>query len=112
MAAIDHTALQAPITKSVTADGTAQQVQYPPGTRYVYFRIDSTSTVSQYKVQLPGATADLLDVTAGQWYGVAVFADKHTGRAGSTSAGTNSWLYVKADNLKTIDIEYSSIGGR
>jgi len=103
MAAIDHSALSAPLTKAVTLDGTSQQVKWPANTRYVSFRFLTTAGIYQL-----GSTGDPLTVPVNEWYGVAVMADKHTGNADTK----DYQLYLDGTLGNVVDIEYSVIGGR
>lgn len=107
MAAIEHSELSAPITKTVTLDGSKQQVQWPLNTRYVYFRFDAGNTTDR-KYSL-GVTGDQIQLNADEWYGVAVFHDVQTRHS---MDGKKSWLYLEGDSGETVDIEYSVIGGR
>lgn len=109
MADIDYSALVAPITKKATADGTVQRVLWPKNTKFVIFTIASGSTVAKYKFELPGASADLLDITAGTDYGVPLLADNQTKQF---MDGARSYLYVQADNSAEIKFEFSVVGGR
>lgn len=103
MAAINHSALSAPLTKTVELDGTSQQVLWPANTRYISFRF--LTTAGTYQLSADG---DPVTVPVNEWYGIAVMADKHTGVADSK----DYQLYLDGTSGNDVDIEYSVIGGR
>lgn len=103
MAAIDHSALEAPLTMSENLDATSQQVKWPKNTRYVSFRFRTTAGTYQL-----GASGEPLTVPVDEWYGIAVMADKHTGQATTE----DYQLYVDGTGGNAVEFEYSVIGGR
>ena len=113
MAAIDHTSFKVPHTVApVTLDGTVQQIQYPPFTRYIWIRGLSIATTLKYKLQNTSAPVDagLIEIlnpeTVG--YGWPLTNDASTG----TGDGDKSPLYIQGTDLDTVVIEYSHVGGR
>jgi len=112
MAAINHTARVVPCTIEVTLDGTVQQVQPPPNTRYVSVRFTTIATTAGYKLQNHAAAdaSDIFDIPINEWYGWPLMGDGSTGQ--HNADGTRSPLYLEGDANDVVEIEYSFVGGR
>lgn len=105
MAAINHTASKAPLTKKVALDGTTQQVQFPPNTRNIAIRFRVTP--GEYKLEShDGSGADLLTQEIDVWYNHPIAEGQQTPN------GDRSYLYIKGTAAAIVDIEYSVVGGR
>lgn len=106
MAAINHTALTAPLTKKVVLDGTVQQVQFPPNTRSISLRFRVTAGSYKLESHAAGASSDMIAQEIDVWYNHAVAEGQQT------PAGDKSYLYIQGTALAEVDIEYSVVGGR
>lgn len=106
MAAINHIAQTAPYTKKVVLDGTVQQVQFPPNTRYISTRFRVTAGSYKLQSHAAGSSSDMLAQEIDVWYSHPV------GEGQQTPSGDKSYLYIQGTAAAEVDIEYSVVGGR